>query len=596
MVKDIIDAMGGRENIVSVTNCMTRLRFVVVNESSVKEAEMKELPDVLGLVHDMPLRYEVVVGPGKSTKYASECHQAGIPAAAEGAGLSSGQSWEENKKAVKSAQKQSGLKSFLKIFGDVFVPLIPGTIAAGLCAGFAMLISQAVPEYESKTFWLILYQLLSLINTAFMTYITAWAGYRASERFGGTPILGGMLGMITSQEGINTVSKALGLFNEAVPLESVLRAGRGGVLAAVAGAFILSGIERVIRKRMPDSIDIVFTPVLSLLLCLVPYLFIIMPALGYVSSAICWFMGRICISEIPLVRAFAGFAGAALFLPLVAAGMHHGLVALYSVQLEQLGFVTLYPALAMAGAGQVGAGIALLIKARRAGNDRLASTIRGAVPAGILGVGEPMIYGVTLPLGRPFLTAGLGAGFGGAYAMLRQVASTTWGPSGVIGAFVMTAGPNGAVAGIIHYMIGLLISCAAGGLITYLVIGQDELRPETPAAAPVKTEPPASSGVVRKAVSHGDIILSAGSMSSNSCVIRDKNGIHARPAAALVKLAEEYDCKVSVSSGGKSAPLDSVIGIMSLGITGGSRIEFHAEGPDSEEALKAIMEFVRENL
>ena len=247
--------------------------------------------------------------------------------------------------------------------------------------------------------------------------------------------------------------------------------------------------------------------------------------------------------------------------------MHHGLVALYSVQLEQLGFVTLYPALAMAGAGQVGAGIALLIKARRAGNDRLASTIRGAVPAGILGVGEPMIYGVTLPLGRPFLTAGLGAGFGGAYAMLRQVASTTWGPSGVIGAFVMTAGPNGAVAGIIHYMIGLLISCAAGGLITYLVIGQDELRPETPAAAPVKTEPPASSGVVRKAVSHGDIILSAGSMSSNSCVIRDKNGIHARPAAALVKLAEEYDCKVSVSSGGKSAPLDSVIGIMSLGCT-----------------------------
>ena len=230
MVKDIIDAMGGRENIVSVTNCMTRLRFVVVNESSVKEAEMKELPDVLGLVHDMPMRYEVVVGPGKSTKYASECHQAGIPAAAEGAGLSSGQSWEENKKAVKSARKQSGLNSFLKIFGDVFVPLIPGTIAAGLCAGFAILISQAVPEYESKTFWLILYQLLSLINTAFMTYITAWAGYRASERFGGTPILGGMLGMITSQEGINTASKAL----------------------------------------------------------------------GYVSSAICWFMGRICISEIPL--------------------------------------------------------------------------------------------------------------------------------------------------------------------------------------------------------------------------------------------------------------------------------------------------------
>jgi PTS system sucrose-specific IIC component len=101
--------------------------------------------------------------------------------------------------------------------------------------------------------------------------------------------------------------------------------------------------------------------------------------------------------------------------------------------------------------------------------------INGALPAGLLGVGEPLIYGVTLPLGKPFLTAGLGAGFGGAFIMVTQVAATTWGPSGLLGAFVMTAGEGGPARSVILYLVALAISYTGGYLVTNLFYNEEQL-------------------------------------------------------------------------------------------------------------------------
>ena len=384
--------------------------------------------------------------------------------------------------------KQNRIRGALKLIGDIFVPLLPGIISAGLCGGFASLISQTVPNYTENNLWAFIYQILTLINTAMMSFLTAWAGYRAAERFGGTPILGGMLGMITSLDGINQISSIMGLYNSAVPLDSILCSGKGGVLAVIAGGMLIAWAEKTIRSVMPDSVDVVFTPLLTLLVCVIPYVLFIMPLFGYASGGVVWLFGRACLSENILIRALSGYFAAAFFLPLVAAGMHHGLVALYSVQLQELGFVTLYPALAMAGAGQVGAALALWRKAKKVGNENLCSVISGALPAGLLGVGEPLIYGVTLPLGKPFLTAGLGAGFGGAFIMATQVAATTWGPSGLLGAFVMTAGPGGSVPSVLLYLLALIISYIGGYVITKLFYREEELRfelalPEGEAAA-----------------------------------------------------------------------------------------------------------------
>ena len=491
-VKTLIRFLGGSGNIVSVTNCMTRLRVTVKDASAADEEKLRAQEDVMGLVHDRENDIEIVVGPGKSRKYADLCHEMGLPSGSSEASGSAGTAgfgkngaddrenpdWRTYKEKVRGQQKESRVRSALKMIGDIFVPLIPGILTAGLCAGLASLIAQIVPDYSDRKALNIVWQLLTLINRSFMTYMTAWAGYRAAERFGATPILGGMLGMITTLDGINQISLLMGLYNEQSPLDSVLTAGKGGVLAVIIGVFLLAKVEKKIRSRMPESVDVIFTPLLTLLVCVIPYILVIMPLLGYVSGGIVWVFSRLCMSESVLVRIIAGYVSTALFLPLVAAGMHHGLVALYSVQLQELGYVTLYPALAMAGAGQVGTAIALWFKAKRAGNRRLCSVISGALPAGFLGIGEPLIYGVTLPLGKPFITAGLGAGFGGALVMAFEVAATTWGPSGLLGIFVMTAGPRGAVASALIYLAGLIVSYICSFIITGIAFDGRVLMPE----------------------------------------------------------------------------------------------------------------------
>lgn len=467
LAKRIIDGAGGVGNILSAINCMTRVRMRVERDDAVMDDVLRATEGVLGVIHNQPGYLEIVVGPGKSRKCIDAIRALGIPPAAGEARPVSGQ---PARATGSDAGIRARFKAFLKTFGQIFAPLIPGVIAAGICAGVASLIAQTVPGYAEHRVVAVAYQLLTGINAALMTYITAWTGYRTSEVFGGTPILGGMVGMFTTLGNVNTLAGIVGLYNEAQPLDAILRSGRGGVLAAVAGVWLMCRIEAAIRRRMPDALDVVLSPVLTLLATLIPYVFVVMPLTGLLSMGLCGIVGAVAVSVNPIIRMVSGFLGALLFLPMVAMGMHHGLIALYTVQLETFGYVTLYPALAMAGAGQVGAALAIVLKAKKAGNSRLCRIINGALPAAVLGVGEPLIYSVTLPMGKPFITAGIGAGFGGAFVMLMEVASTTWGPSGILGVFVMTEGPKGAALSMACYGIGLIISCAAGFLITGISI------------------------------------------------------------------------------------------------------------------------------
>lgn len=465
----ILELVGGKENVTGATNCMTRLR---VNLKDYAKADIEGLKNTEGVLQVIEMdNLHIVLGPGKAKKVTDQFKlDAGV---AEG--MATDKSWEENKAAMKAGQKQNKVKAALKAVGDIFVPLIPGVIAAGLCSGFATLITQVAPGYADIKWLYILHQLLTMINTAFMTYITAWAGYRAAEKFGATPILGGMLGMITTMANINTISGLIGLYNDAQPLDAILRAGRGGVLAVILGVLLLSKVEKWVRSKMPDALDIVVSPIVIMFIVIIPYILIIMPITGLISNGLVSIVGAICMSDSLIVRMVAGFVSSFLFLPLVAMGMHHGLVALYTVQLETIGYVTLYPALAMAGAGQVGAAIAIWLKAKKTGNKRMMSVIGGALPAGVLGVGEPLIYGVTLPMGKPFITAGLGAGFGGAFCMAMKVAATTWGPSGILALPIMVAGGNSATTTMLCYAIGLVISYIMGFIITNFTLKDEEV-------------------------------------------------------------------------------------------------------------------------
>lgn len=611
----MLQVLGGVDNIAAVSNCMTRLRIVVRDEAVVDVAKLRELEDVLGLVHDRACSYEIVVGPGKSRKYADQFRALGCCT-----GIGENRKWDADRRygeraELQNAPKNSRFRNGLKLLGDIFVPLIPGIITAGLCGGFAALIAQTVPGYENSRLWSIVWDLLTLFQASFMTYLTAWAGYRAAERFGATPILGGMLGMITSLDMIDEISRQLGLYDAASPLNSVLRTGKGGILAVIFGVFLLSAVEKKIRSRIPESLDVIFTPLLSLLFCAVPYILVVMPLFGYVSNGIVWLFSRLCLSESVMVRIITGYISAALFLPLVAAGMHHGMVALYSVQLQELGYITLYPALAMAGAGQVGASVALWIKAKKRGDRKLCSIIAGALPAGFLGVGEPLIYGVTLPLGRPFLTAGLGAGFGGALVMAMEVSSTTWGPSGILGIFVMTAGPAGAVKGVLFYLAGLLLSYFCSFLITFLACDITERQPVS-ADTDMEEEPSAGSAVKSYAIKsaqpersvpvgpsesyrtvrHGDPVVLGGMETGFRFTVTDPVGLHARPAGMLAELVRKYDCTVTFSANGKTASAASPIELLELGAAQGTVLTVSSEGREAGAALQAVRAFLEETL
>lgn len=302
--------------------------------------------------------------------------------------------------------------------------MIPAIIAAGLCGGFASLIENLVPGYKDNIFWYTSNQVLTIIKVSFLSYIGVFVGYRAAERFGGTPALGGMIGLITHLPEIDTLAKLVGI-NSLISGVTLLDMGAGGVIAALVGAWCITKVESFIRKRIHPNIDMIVTPILSIIIVTVPYIFVVMPAANFISSGIAVGVEATIMSDNVIVRGLAGFVSAALFLPLVAMGMHHALIPIYTVQLQSIGYISLYPALCMGGFGQVGAAIAIYIVAKRLRNNRLRKVISGSIVAAVLGVGEPMIYGVTLPLFRPFITAGLGAGFGGAICCILQCGSVT---------------------------------------------------------------------------------------------------------------------------------------------------------------------------
>ena len=463
----IVELVGGETNIASAAHCMTRVRLKMKDNNKFQLDALKAVDGVLGVVESDTL--QVVLGPGKAKKVYDELIAEVSIDASDDAG-----SWEDNKAAIKGQQTETPLKRGLKAISNIFIPLIPAIIAAGLFQGFASLLTQ-IPgidiSAETANMWFYVHQIFGLAGSAFLGYFAVFTGINAAKEFGGTPALGGMIGGMTIGANIVGISTALGLYNAESPLNSVLTTGKGGIIGVIVGVWVMSVVERNLRKVIPDVLDLVLTPFFTILISAVVLVLVIMPGAGFASDALVSALSVIINSSNQFVRIISGFVLSAVFLPMVLLGLHHGLIPIYAIQLEQMGGVSLFPVLAMAGAGQVGAAIALYLKARKTKNERLQKTILGALPAGFLGVGEPLIYGVTLPLGRPFLTAGLGAGFGGAWVMFTGVLANAWGPSGLVALPLMQT-----PAMVLNFLIGLVIAYVAGFILTLIFIKDDIVR------------------------------------------------------------------------------------------------------------------------
>lgn len=492
---NILKELGGASNVQSASNCITRLRIILKNPSLLQLENLKKVDSVMQVISDGNI-VQVVLGPSLVKKVAEQFYPMlkEAPAATtevkaapnpDANKLNIQDDWRTNKAKVKEKQKRFGwLSRGLRHLANIFSPLIPAVIAAGIFAALAAMVKQFGANNDvttAETSVKVFFYLFNAFSTGFTTYLVVATGYNAAKEFGATPMLGLMMGGICLVPSITDLAKVIGLGDGS--LNSILREGKGGVIGIIAAVWLLSIVEKFLHKKIPGSLGIVLVPFISILVVGSVYIFGIMIATGYISDGIVWIISKLTLNDHVIVRLIAGFIGAALFLPLVMTGMHWALIGFYETEKLARGCITIYPVLAMAGAGQVGAAIALYIKAKRKNNNKLMTNIKGSIVPGILGVGEPLIYSVTLPLGTPFITAGLGAGIGGAFVMAMGVASTAYGPSGLIAVPLMCylyQGGQHVVSGLayLYYILGLLMSAAGGFLFTYFLIKDKKVEPQ----------------------------------------------------------------------------------------------------------------------
>jgi len=444
MYENILKAAGGADNISGLGCCMTRLRFTVKDEALVDVQALRRVKDVAGYFYS-GVQHQLIVGPSTATKlaaYFTERHSFntldGKPRA--GVKLRPDDFAAESKAAVKRKYSSRASRICGKI-GNIFLPLIPAYIGCGLIIGIGNILAKTLLTDAPNTV-----ALLEVLGRGIFFYLSAIVGYNANKEFGGSPALGLAFAGILNAPALDGIT----LFG--VPLVP----GKGGVLAVLLVCWVGSLLEKRLRVWIKGSAEMFLTPMLTILIIGPLALALIQPLAGYLSAGLAdatqWMLARGGI----LVGAVLG----GLFLPLVMLGIHQSLVPIHQQLMDSLGGNPLFPILCMAGAGQVGAALAVLFKTK---NARFKTLIKNALPVGVLGVGEPLIYGVTLPLFKPFIGACIGAAFGGAVVAASHVAAGI--PFGVSGLVLMFALVN--LHSVIFYGVGYLVALCAGFLCTW---------------------------------------------------------------------------------------------------------------------------------
>ncbi|MFZ2648325.1 MAG: glucose PTS transporter subunit IIA [Lactococcus chungangensis] len=455
IAREIYENVGGEKNVRKVIHCMTRVRMTIIDNSKVNLVGLKAIDGVMGIVEDETL--QVVVGPGTVNKVAKKMVDMVGVKLGETFPNSEGLSFEEQALANKAAAKEkynkpSKLKSVLKSISNIFVPMIPSFVGTGIVAGIAAVLSNLVVAGDlNAATWQQYIDIMNILKNALFAYLTIYVGINAANEFGATPTLGGVIGGVVMLTGMNPENPIKNIFTG-----QPLSAGQGGMLGVLLAVWLLSIIEKKLHEIVPESVDIIVTPTISLILIGLLEIFLIMPLAGFVSDHLIGGINGI----LNIGGAFSGFVLGIAFLPMVMLGLHQILGPIHLEMIAKTGQTNLLPILAMAGAGQVGAALAIWAKLRK---DRtLVQNIKGALPVGILGVGEPLIYGVTLPMGRPFITACIGGGIGGAIiGFFGNVGAIATGPSGVALIPLIAHGKW------IVYVLGLLGAYIGGFLATY---------------------------------------------------------------------------------------------------------------------------------
>lgn len=459
--EQLVELLGGKENITSNAACMTRLRVGIKDMSKVKLSEIKKMDGVLGLVESDTI--QIVFGPGKVNKILEEFYQITGLAKGQAEGTDVEEVAKKNK-AEQKAKHDKPVQRFLKKIANIFVALLPGIIAAGLINGICNVINVTTKGAMSGIWW---YECIRTMGWALFAYLPILVGYNAAKEFGGSGVLGAIAGAMSISNLSMPLLATYGEEQIVLPFTgAVFNPSNGGLLAALIAGVFFAFLEKKIRKHMPDLIDTFISPLLVLIIGSIVVLVVIQPVGAVLTKGI-FAVLTVVYEKLGVV---GGYILAAGFLPLVSVGLHQALTPIHAMLNDPAGATQginyLLPILMMAGGGQVGAGLALYMKTK---NKRLKGYIRDSIPVGILGIGEPMMYAVTLPLGKPFITACIGAGFGGAVAALLHVGTVSQGVSGLFGLLIVEPGHQ------FGYIIAMVAAYIGGFVVTHF-FGVDEDR------------------------------------------------------------------------------------------------------------------------
>ncbi len=447
----IVEHCGGLDNFIHVTNCMTRVRATIADGSQVDIPALKAIDGVLGVVEDDTL--QVIVGPGKSSKVADV-----INAMLKGQGATSNVE-EKARLAREKAKKQTRTKIVLKHIANIFVPILPALIAAGILMGLNNVLVNSAASWAlthqiaaagdlsptqvvlDQRHLLGVSQFLDIISKALFSFLAIYTGVTAAKEFEGNMILGGLLGAVT-------IAPQLPLLG--------LTPGQGGLIGVILCVWLMCLLEKKVRRIIPDVLDVVLTPTIVLLVMACALLLVIMPAAGVVSNGILQGLNGLLSNG----GIAAGFVLSALFPFLISLGLHHGLFPIHLEMINATGHAPLFAIQIMSNAGMVGAATAVLLLTRDPVMKKIA---RGAIPTSILAVGEPTIFGVNIPAGFAFITGSIGAGFGGVMVVLLGVSTNGVGAAG------LSALPLIADGKYLQYIISWLVGCAAAFTLTWVV-------------------------------------------------------------------------------------------------------------------------------
>ncbi|WP_394853367.1 PTS trehalose transporter subunit IIBC [Exercitatus varius] len=399
-IDELIVYIGGRENIVTVTHCITRLRFVLNDESKVNAKAIEELPMVKANFSTGG-QYQVVIGQEVGDYYKILLEKTGLASV--------------DKEQVKAAarQNQKWYENLISHMADIFIPLLPALISGGLILGFRNVIGDikmfddgTKTLVDISTFWASMHSFLWLIGEAIFFFLPVGICWSIARKMGTSPILGITLGItLVSSQLMN--SYALG---SQIPevwdfgLFSIEKVGyQAQVIPAIMAGLTLSYIERFLNKIVPDFLSLIIVPVTSLILAVFLAHSIIGPIGREIGNGVAFVVKAAMTGEFaPIGAALFGF----LYAPLVVTGVHQTSLAIDMQMIQSIGGTPVWPLIALSNIAQASAVVAVLIMAKKA------SVREIAVPAALsayLGVTEPAMYGINLKYRFPMLCAMTGS-------------------------------------------------------------------------------------------------------------------------------------------------------------------------------------------